>query len=110
MTAPVADIGALNRRLVLEAPAESGDSAGGVVRSYEATATLWAQITAVAASGDVAADSLGATLRHRIVIRARNGISTRHRLRDNARIYRIVALRESAERRFLEIDAEERVD
>src|SRR5262249_58585349 len=76
VTAPVADIGALNRRLVLEAPVESGDGAGGVVRSYEAIATLWAQITPVAASGDVAADSLGAKLRHRIVLRGPTGTIT----------------------------------
>jgi head-tail adaptor len=47
-------------------------------------------------------------LRHRIVIRARGGVTTRNRLRDGARIFRIVAVRESADRRFLEIDAEER--
>ena len=110
MSAPVADIGALNRRLALEAPVESGDGAGGVVRSYETTATLWARVAPVSARGDVAADSLGAVLRHRIVIRARGGITTRHRLRDGARIYRIVAVRESAGRRFLEIDVETRED
>jgi head-tail adaptor len=49
-------------------------------------------------------------LRRRIVIRARSGIGTRHRLHDGARVYRIVAVRESADRRFLEIDAEERED
>ena len=110
MSAPLKDIGALNRRLVLEAPAETGDGAGGVVRTYEAVATLWAQVTPVSARVDVAADSLGAALRHRIVIRARPVITTRHRLRDGARVYRIMSLRESADRRFLEIDAEERED
>lgn len=110
MSAPLKDIGALNRRLVLEAPAETGDGAGGVVRTYEALTTQWAQVTPVSARGDIAADSLGAALRHRIVIRMRGGISTRHRLRDGARLYRIAALRESANRRFLEIDAEERED
>ena len=72
MSAPLKDIGALNRRLVLEAPAETGDGAGGVVRTYEALTTLWAQVTPVSARGDIAADSLGAALRHRIVIRARD--------------------------------------
>jgi head-tail adaptor len=52
----------------------------------------------------------GAVLRHRIVIRARTGIGTRHRLRDGAHVYRIVAVRESDGRRFLEIEAEERED
>ena len=71
MSAPLKDIGALNRRLVLEAPVETGDGAGGVVRTYEAVATLWAQVMPVSARDDIAADSLGAVLRHRIVIRAR---------------------------------------
>ena len=110
MSAPLKDIGALNRRLVLEAPTETGDGAGGVVRTYEAVATLWAQVTAASARSDIAADSLGAVLRHRIVIRARGGIGTRHRLRDGAHVYRIVAVRESDGRRFLEIEAEERED
>ena len=52
--------------------------------------------------------ALGAAVAHRIVIRAGADVTTRHRFRDGARIYRIVAVRDSADRRFLEIDAEER--
>jgi SPP1 family predicted phage head-tail adaptor len=110
VTASLPDIGALNRRLVLEAPTETSDSAGGVTRSYETAATLWARVVPVSAVVDTAAGSLGAVLHHRIVIRAREGMTMRHRLRDGARIYRIVAVRESVDRRFLEIDAEERDD
>ena len=110
MSAPFLDIGALNRRLVLETPVDTDDGAGGVVRSYEAGITLWAQVMPVSARSDVAADSLGAAARFRIVIRARGGITLRHRLRERARVYRIIALRETADRRFLEIDAEERED
>jgi SPP1 family predicted phage head-tail adaptor len=110
MNTPLSDIGALKRRLVLEAPAETADGAGGVTRVYASEATLWAQVTPVSARAEVAADSFGPALRHRIVIRAQGGITARHRLRDGARIYRIVAVRESANRRFLEIDAEERAD
>ena len=67
MSAPLKDIGALNRRLELEAPVETGDAAGGVVRTYEAVATLWAQVMPVSARSDIAGDHLGAVLRHRIV-------------------------------------------
>lgn len=110
MSVPLKDIGALNRRLVLEAPVETGDGAGGVVRTYEAVATLWAQVTPVSGRTDVAGDSLGAMLRHHIVVRSPSGVGTRHRLRDGTRVYRILAVRESDDRRFLEIDAEERQD
>ncbi|HZP70639.1 MAG TPA: phage head closure protein [Pseudolabrys sp.] len=106
MTAPLKDIGALDRRLTLEAPAETPDGAGGVTRGYADEATLWAQVTPLSARADVVAQGAGAALCVRIVIRARAGISTRHRLRDGTRLYRIVAWRESENRRFLDIDAE----
>ena len=106
MTAP----GDLNRRLVLEAPHETADGEGGVTRLYDVVTTLWAQVTPVSVRADVAAGSLGAVLRTRIVIRKRSDIGTRHRLLDGARIYRILNVRASADRRFLEIDAEEHQD
>jgi head-tail adaptor len=104
------NIGDLNRRLVLEAPSESDDGEGGVTRLYDIVATLWGQVTPLAAGADITADSLGAVLRFRIVIRARDDITTQHRLLDGAHIYGVVAARLSADRRFLEIDAEERQD
>ncbi|HEY4140672.1 MAG TPA: phage head closure protein [Pseudolabrys sp.] len=106
MTAP----GDLNRRLMLEAPAESDDGAGGVTRLYDVVTTLWAKVTPLATRGEVAADSLGASSRYRIVIRTRAGITTQHRFQDGTRIYRVVALRDSVDRRFLEIDVDVRED
>lgn len=106
MTAP----GELNRWLVLEVPAESDDGAGGVTRLYDAVTTLWAQVTPLAARGEVVADSLGASARFRIVIRRRAGITTQHRFQDGTRVYRVIATRESADHRFLEIDADVRED
>jgi SPP1 family predicted phage head-tail adaptor len=103
------DPGKLNRRLVLEAPVEMPDGAGGVARSYASAATLWAAVEPVGARGGVVADRLGATVTHRITVRFSAEITVHHRLRDGARVYRIVTLRERA-RRFLEIEAEERVD
>ena len=105
MTGP----GELNRRLVLEAPVETADGAGGVTRLYDVVTTLWAQVTPVSARADVAAGSLGQALRSRIVIRKRADVSTRHRFLEGTRIYRILSLRESADRRFLEIEAEEHI-
>jgi SPP1 family predicted phage head-tail adaptor len=104
------DIGALDRRLTLQAPGEIDDGAGGVIRDYAAVTTLWASVTPLSARGDGEAERLGAVLRSRIVIRFRGDVTTRHRLVDGARIYRIVAVREGGRRRFLEIDAEERQD
>jgi SPP1 family predicted phage head-tail adaptor len=103
------DPGKLNRRLTLEAPAESPDGAGGVTRSYAAVATLWADVDPVSARDAIEAQALGAILTHRIQIRYRADITLRHRLRDGARVFRIVAMREQ-HRRFLDIDVEERAD
>ena len=102
MTGP----GDLNRRLVLEAPVESDDGAGGVTRDYATVTTLWAQVVPQSSGASVAADSLGAALRYRIVIRFRDDVTTQHQFQDGAAIYRVIAARPSADRRFLEIDAE----
>jgi SPP1 family predicted phage head-tail adaptor len=102
--------GELDRRLVLEAPVETDDGAGGVSRSYETVATLWAQVTPARARSNVAADSLAALVTHRIVVRAPRTVTTLNRFRDGTRIFHVVAFRETADRRFLEIDAEERED
>jgi len=105
------DPGRLNHRLVLEAPAETPDGAGGVARSYTSIASIWAEVTPLSAHGEVVAAGSGATRGYRILVRAGPDITTRHRLRDGVRIFRVVAVREAdASRRFLAIEAEERVD
>lgn len=102
--------GDLNRRLLLEAPVEFDDGAGGVVRLYDVVTKLWAQVLPVSVRSDVSADSLGDVLRYKIIIRVGPGITTRHRFRDDERIYRILTAQKSADRRFLEIEAEVRED
>jgi len=106
MTTP----GNLKRRLVLEAPSETEDGAGGLTRVFETVTKLWAQVLPVSAHPDVNADSLGATLRYRIVIRKGVEVTTHHRFRDDQHIFRVIATQESPDRRFLEIDAEVRED
>jgi len=102
--------GELNRRLVLEEPVESADGAGGVTRTYEAVMTLWASVEPVSARGAVVAEAPGATVTHRIVMRRRTAVTTRHRFVEGPNVYRIVTLRDDATRRFLVIDAEQRSD
>lgn len=102
--------GALDQRLTLEIPVEAADGVGGTVRSYAAGPLLWASVTPVAARGNLVADAAGASVTHRIVIRARADITVRHRLRKGARIWRIVAVRDEDAGRFLRIEAEERRD
>jgi SPP1 family predicted phage head-tail adaptor len=102
--------GKLNRRLELQQPAETPDGAGGVTRSYGIVARLWASVEPVSARRAVEADAGGATITHRITIRKRALVTTRHRLVEGANVYRIVSLREDDTRRFLVIGAEQRSD
>jgi SPP1 family predicted phage head-tail adaptor len=82
-----------------------------VTRGYATVTTLWAAVMPVAAAGEVVADSLGGSVTHHIVIRRGPDVTTHHRLRDGARIFRIVALRDQdGSGRFLEIHAQERID
>ncbi len=105
------DPGLLNRRLVLEAPVEIDDGAGGVTRSFSAVASLWVSVTTVSAAREIEASRLGARVTHRLHLRYSPDITTRHCFRDGDRLYRIVTLRDrDGRKRFLEIEAEERVD
>ena len=99
--------GDLNRRLVLEAPVESADGAGGVARSYASIMTLWGKVEPVSARGAVVADAPGATITHRIIVRRYSAVTTRHRFIEGTTIYRLVTIRDDATRRFLVIGAEE---
>lgn len=101
--------GRLKTRLVIQAPVETDDGQGGVVRSFAAVATRWAAVIPAGTGHAVAADADGALVRVRIVLRAGLALTLQHRLVDGDRVYRIAALREIDERRFIEIDAERRI-
>jgi head-tail adaptor len=104
------DPGRLKTRLVIEAPQEVADDQGGVARSYSAVATIWAALLPLAAQRRNEADADGAVVRLRVILRNGFALSLRHRFIDGAKIYRIVALREIDDRRFIEVEAEWRID
>jgi SPP1 family predicted phage head-tail adaptor len=103
----VSDPGTLRQRLLLEAPVETTDGAGGVTRTYAAAASLWAEIVPLSARPAVAAGAAGALGLDHIRIRMRRDLTTAHRLRQGTRVWRIVGLREDQRGRFLTIDAQE---
>src|SRR3954454_24397669 len=107
------DPGRLKTRLQVQAPVETDDGQGGVTRSYTTMATAWAQVTPIASRGggaDVEADAEGATVKYRILLRSNFVLTLQHRLADGARIYRISAIRDADDRRFIAVDAELRVE
>jgi SPP1 family predicted phage head-tail adaptor len=103
------DPGQLKTRLVVQQPIEAPDDQGGVVRNWTTFATVWAQVTPLAARRDVEADADGVTQAYRIVLRSHLSLTLQHRFSDGARIYRIVAIREREDRRLIEIDADVRI-
>lgn len=106
----MSDPGALKTRLAIEAPVETSDGQGGVTRGYAFFAKAWARLTPLNGRHEVAADADGASVRYRIVMRNHFVLTLQHRLVEGARIYRIVAIRDRDDRRFIEIDAELRVE
>jgi SPP1 family predicted phage head-tail adaptor len=103
------DPGRLKTRLSIEAPHEADDGQGGVTRSFVPQAVVWAAVTPLKARDTIEAGADAAAQRLRIVIRHGVALSLQHRLCDGAKLYRIVAFRDIADRRFIEIDAELRV-
>ena len=103
------DPGQLKTRLVIQQPVETPDDQGGVVRTWSTFATVWAQVTPLASRRNVEADADCVTQDYRIVLRSHLSLTLQHRFSDGARIYRIVAIREREDRRFIEIDADVRI-
>src|ERR1700710_3030430 len=107
------DPGRLKTRLQIQAPVETDDGQGGVARSFATLTTAWAEVTPQAARGsgaDVQAGAEGATVKYRILLRSNFILTLQHRLLDGARIYRITAIRDADDRRFIAVDAELRVE
>ena len=107
------DPGRLKTRLQIQAPVETGDGQGGVTRSFATLTTAWAQVTPFSSRGSgagVEADAEGATMKYRIVLRSNFVLTLQHRLVDGARIFRIAAIRDAGDRRFIALDAEIRVE
>jgi len=104
------DPGRLKTRLVIAEPRDSDDGQGGVVRDHAAVATVWAAVMPGVMRNAMEADAELAVVRLRIVLRNGLALTLRHCLIDGDKTYRIVALRDSADRCFTEIDAEWRID
>jgi head-tail adaptor len=107
------DPGRLKTRLQVQAPVETADGQGGVVRGFTTLTTAWAAVTPLATRGvgaGVEADAEGVLVKYRILLRSNFSLTLQHRLVDGARIYRIAAIRDADDRRFIAVDAELRVE
>jgi head-tail adaptor len=103
----------LNRRLLLEAPERVADGAGGFVESWVVKGALWAEISP-RTGGERAGEELTlARVPYRIIVRAAPyGAPSRprpgERFREDARLFRILAVTEAESRaHYLTCFAEE---
>jgi len=103
------DPGQLRTRLVLQQPVETPDDQGGVTRIWSSYGNAWAKIAPLLAVPVVEADANGATQNYRITMRANFSLTLQHRLVEGAKVYQIIAIRETDDRRFIEIDAQLRI-
>jgi SPP1 family predicted phage head-tail adaptor len=104
----VTSIGELRLRLTLEAPAEIDDGEGGVTRTWEAIADVWAAVKPLAMDEKTITDRETPLLKYRITLRYRDDISEANRFRLGNRILIVRAVRDPDERgEFLECLAEE---
>lgn len=103
----------LNRRLVLERAWRTADGAGGHGLAWQAAGILWAEVSSTTGRGVAAPAGALSRVTHRIRVRAAPaGAPSRpvagQRLREGARIFRIIAVAEADTRgRFLTCLAEE---
>lgn len=89
----------LNRALVLEAPVQTPDGAGGFAQSWAVVGTLWGEVASGSGRDPAGVEITLATVPYRITVRAAPVGSPRRplpeqRFRDGTRIYHLVAVTE----------------
>lgn len=99
MSGPVSALGHMRHRLVLEAPVETPDGAGGIMRAWQAVATVWAAIEPLEARFSLVGEAPGVNATHVITIRWRADVTSGHRLTKGARVFVILGFRDPNENR-----------
>lgn len=85
-------VGALRRRLVLEAPVATPDGLGGATESFQTVASLWGQVEWLAGREMWRMGRPEQLATHRVTLRWRPGVDAGQRLRDGARLFDIRAV------------------
>lgn len=87
-----APVGALRRRLTLEAPAATPDGLGGTTQTFQTVAALWAQVEWLSGGEHWRRGRPEQTATHRVTLRWRAGVDAGQRLRDGGRLFDIRAV------------------
>ena len=87
-----APVGALRRRLLLEAAVATPDGLGGTTQVYETVAAVWAQLEWIAGGERWRRGRPEQVATHRVTLRWRDGVDAGQRLRDGDRLFDIRAV------------------
>ncbi|KPF65508.1 hypothetical protein IP69_17580 [Bosea sp. AAP35] len=87
-----APIGALRRRLTLEAPVATPDGLGGATLTFETVAALWARLEWLSGGEHWRRGRPEQAATHRVTLRWRSGVDAGQRLRDGDRLFDIRAV------------------
>ncbi len=87
-----ARVGALRRRLLLEAAVTTPDGLGGTTQVYETVAAVWAQLEWIAGGERWRRGRPEQVATHRVTLRWRAGVDAGQRLRDGDRLFDIRAV------------------
>ena len=103
-------IGALRRRVTLEAEMRASDGAGGATVSWVPVAELWAYVRGITGGEVSASDALGGRVTHEIWIRHREDVGPDKRFSMGARVFDIrAAVDREGRTRWLKCQCEETV-
>lgn len=98
----------LRHRLILEAPVDLPDDAGGFARQWQQIDEIYGHIKTSSGQQQLNADKLENSLRVRIIIRWRPDMTGHVRLRHGERIFNVRAVFDAdGKRRFMTCDCEE---
>ena len=103
-------IGKMRHSLTIQAQSRSNDSAGGARRTYSTLATVMGSIEPVGGNLRLYGDQIEGVSTHKITIRYRNDVTTKHRINYSAdsRIFKINRILNLGTRdRYLEMLCEE---
>lgn len=87
-----ARVGALRRRLLLEAAVTTPDGLGGTTQVYETVAAVWAQLEWIAGGERWRRGRPEQVATHRVTLRWRADVDAGQRLRDGDRLFDIRAV------------------
>jgi len=104
------EVGALRRRITLQAPASAPDGGGGFVVTWAPVAQLWAQMRALSGSETVIGDGMQGRVTHEFTIRKRMDVGPSMRLTMGSRVFVIWAvLDRDGPAPYIRVQAEERL-